>query len=84
MRSVQRNVPPIVIEWLRIYGVEEFDGHGGVIRYFSRRSRRRLEREVGQRFVCEVGRYLDRYLVESAADGTIITMGIRLKPVRHR
>ena len=84
IRASQRAVPPIVREWLEQFGEEEFDGRGGVIRYFSHQSRRKLERIVGRRFVAENQKYLNRYLVESAKDGAVITTGIRIKPIRHR
>ena len=83
-RALQRNVPPIVIQWLEQFGEEEFDGRGGVVRYFSRKSRRQLERTLGRRFVADVQKYLNRYLVESAIDGAIITTGVRFRPIRHR
>ena len=42
-RARQRDVPPIIIEWLQCYGDERFDGRGAVIRYFGRKGRQRLE-----------------------------------------
>lgn len=83
-RMHQRGVPPIVVEWLGQFGEEAFDGHGGIVRYFSRRSRRRLERQLGHRFVAENQKYLDRYIVESAVDGRVITAGVRHKPINRR
>lgn len=83
-RRQKRGVPPIIREWLEEYGEEHFDGHGGVIRYFGRESRRRMERILGRRFVSENQKYLEHYLVESASDGTIITMGVRFKRICRR
>ena len=83
-RMQQRSVPPIVIEWLDEFGDEQFDGHGGIVNYFSRRSRRRLERQFGRRFVRENSKYLDRYMVRSAADGALITIGVLTASVRRR
>jgi hypothetical protein len=83
-RAQQRSVPPIVVEWLELFGEEKFDGRGGVIRFFSSESRRQLERRVGRRFVAENKKYLDRYLVESATDGAVITTGVLFKPIRSR
>ena len=40
IRSQQRGIPPLILQWLDLYGEEEYDGHGAVIRYFSRASRR--------------------------------------------
>jgi hypothetical protein len=83
-RRQKRGIPPIIIDWLEQYGEEHFDGHGGVIRYFGHDSRRRMEKVLGRRFVAENQKYLDHYLVESASDGTIITMGMRFKRISRR
>lgn len=83
-RRQKRGIPPIILDWLEQYGEERFDGHGGVIRYFGRDSRRRMEKVLGRRFVTENQKYLDHYLVESASDGTIITMGVRFKRICRR
>jgi hypothetical protein len=68
-RMHQRGVPPVVLDWLDEFGEEHFDGRGGVVCYFSKKSKRRLEQALGRRFVAENARYLDRYLVRSATDG---------------
>jgi hypothetical protein len=83
-RSQKRAVPPIVVDWLEQYGEEQFDGHGGIILYFSHYSRRRMEKDFGRKFVAENKKYLDRYLVESASDGTIVTIGVRSKRISRR
>ena len=83
-RMHQRSFPPIVIDWLDEFGEEQFDGRGGVVSYFSRKSKRRLERTFGRRFVAENAKYLDRYVVRSTTDGAVITVGILTKPIRRR
>lgn len=84
VRMRQRNVPPIVIDWLEEFGDEQFDGRGGVVTYFSRQSKRRLEQRYGRRFVAENARYLGGYIVRSATDGAVITVGLRTKHIRRR
>jgi hypothetical protein len=84
VRMRQRSVPPIVIDWLDEFGDEQFDGRGGIVTYFSRQSKRLLEQRLGRRFVAENARYLDRYIVRSAIDGAVITVGVRTKPIRRR
>jgi hypothetical protein len=81
VRSQQRGVPPLVRDWLLLFGDERFDGHGGLIRYFSRRSVRQLERAVGSQPVRRMSEYMSAYLVEGSKDGRIITIGKRYKPV---
>ena len=48
-RMQQRAIPPLIDLWLEEFGEEEYDGHGGIRRYFSRRSIREMERQFGRR-----------------------------------
>jgi hypothetical protein len=77
IRLQQRGIPPLVSQWLLDYGAEQFDGHGGVIRYFSPDCVRRLEKEVGRTPVKRLHEYLRCYLVQSSLDGMVITVGKR-------
>ena len=77
VRAQQRGVPPLVLNWLLDYGEETFDGHGGVLRYFTPRSIRNLEREVGQAPIKRLSEYLRCYLVQGSQDGIVITVGKR-------
>jgi hypothetical protein len=77
IRAQQRGVPPLVLHWLLDYGDETFDGHGGVVRYFTPRSIRNLAREVGQEPIKRLSEYLRCYLVQSSQDGAVITVGKR-------
>ena len=76
-RAQQRGIPLLIQAWLLEYGEENFDGVGGVIRYFTRDSIRRLAREVGVTPVKRLSEYLRCYLVQSSSDGAIITVGKR-------
>ena len=77
VRAQQRGVPPLVMQWLLDYGEEKFDGHGGVIRYFTPQSLRRLERDVGQTPLKRLSEFLRCYLVQGSNDGAVITVGKR-------
>ena len=77
IRKQQRGIPQIVADWLLDYGDEQFDGRGGVIRYFSRQCIRLLEREVGRESVARLSEYLRCYLIQSNRDGAIITISKR-------
>jgi hypothetical protein len=81
-RTQQRGIPPLISNWLLDYGDEVFDGHGGVIRYFSSNAIRKIERDVGKAPVQRLSEYLRCYLVESSTDGGIITVGKR-HPNKH-
>jgi hypothetical protein len=76
-RAQQRGVPPLITSWLVEYGEKAFDGHGGMVRFFSRKSIRRMERELGTAPVRRLSEYLRSYLVQGAADGAVITVGKR-------
>ena len=77
VRQQQRGVPPLVCDWLLEYGDEQYDGHGGVVRYFNRDAIRRVERAVGRTPVARMSEYLRCYLVQSSHDGAVITVGKR-------
>jgi len=76
-RAQQRGIPPLITNWLMDYGEEQFDGHGGVIHYFSRNSVRRIERDLGTVPVRRMSEYLRCYMVVSSTDGDVITLGKR-------
>ena len=75
LRQQQRGVPPLITNWLVNYGDKHYDGHGGVVCYFSKRCIRRLEREVGTAPVKRMSEFFRCYLVKSAVDDTVITVG---------
>jgi hypothetical protein len=76
-RAQQRGVPPLVMHWLLDYGEEAFDGRGGVVRYFSPRSIRQLQLEIGHAPLRRLNEYLRCYLVQGSQDGNVITVGKR-------
>ena len=82
IRAQQRGVPPLVMHWLLDYGEESFDGHGGVVRYFSPQSIRQLERDVGQTPIKRLSEFLRCYLVQASVDGQVITVGKRYRGKR--
>jgi hypothetical protein len=81
-RAQQRGVPPLVMHWLLDYGEETFDGHGGVVRYFSPRSIRQLERDIGQAPLKRLSEFLRCYLVQASNGGQVITVGKRHRSQR--
>jgi hypothetical protein len=82
-RSQQRGVPPLVVNWVRTFGHKEFDHHGAVTRYLDKAGKRRLTKEVGSQVIRQLEAYLDVYVVESASDGGVITIGRRYKRVNR-
>lgn len=81
VRCQQRNVPPLIREWLLNYGAEMRTPEGAVKRYFDRESRRRLAAEFGPKVIDRMGDLLNEYLVENGE--AIITAGIRTRRLRR-
>ncbi len=77
IRQQQRGVPPLISDWLISYGDEQFDGRGGIIRFFSKQGIRRLEKDVGRDPIKRLSEFMRCYLVQSSKDGVVITQGKR-------
>lgn len=77
VRSQQRGIPQLISNWLLDYGNEMFDDHGGVVRYFSARSVRKMEREIGKAPLQRMSEFLRCYLVQNSLDGAVIAIGKR-------
>ena len=83
VRQQQRNIPPLILEWLDSYGTSCHSHDGTEIRYFDKRSRKELAKAFGAQIVSRLAALLDTYAV-IAADGAVITVGHRLKTVKER
>lgn len=82
IRSQQRGIPPLIVEWLERFGDEIHDHMGGVVLHFSKRSVRDLERNVGREPVRRMNEFLACYAV-IGTDGQVITVGKRYKRIKH-
>lgn len=78
IRAQQRCIPPMVDQLLDLYGQDEYDGHGAIIRYLDKISIRNMERDLGRRPVARLSEWFDAYKV-IATDGHIITVGHRYR-----
>ena len=81
-RAQQRGIPPLIEQWLDQYGEELYDGHGGIIRYFSSISIRYMEKSFGRAPIRKLSEYLNSYKIESIHDGSTITIGHRYKRLK--
>lgn len=81
-RAQQRGLPPLIVHWLESYGARQRDRKGAEIVYFDKSARRSLEREVGTTVVERLRPLLDAYMV-MGEDGRVVTLGWRVKRVRH-
>jgi hypothetical protein len=73
----------MIDELLDRYGEERYDGHGHVIKFFSKTSKRNVERDWGRRPVACISQWMDAYKV-SSTDGIVITCGHRHKRIQRR
>jgi len=80
-RAQQRAVPPLVVNWLLDYGRARRH-NGADVYFFDRRSRRRLEREVGGVALRRLDDLLDAYAVV-ADDGHVVTVGRRYRRLKN-
>ncbi len=76
VRAQQRGIPPMIDQFLDLYGQEEHDGHGAITLYLNKESIRQMERDFGRRPVSRLAEWFDAYKVKST-DGRTITIGHR-------
>ncbi|MFH1871093.1 MAG: hypothetical protein ABIK82_17360 [Pseudomonadota bacterium] len=81
-RARERGIPPLVIDWLLKFGETEWDHHGAQVKFFTRKSRRRIDQAVGTQITRRMHEFLDSYAVVTL-DGALITCGHRYKRI-HR
>ncbi len=79
-RAQQRAIPRAIQMWLVYFGEEAYDHHGATVYYFSKRSKRMLEQQMGRHFIQQNQKYLNAYMVTST-DGELITTGWRTKRI---
>ncbi|MDT8413683.1 MAG: hypothetical protein RQ875_14565 [Vicingaceae bacterium] len=83
IRCQQRGIPPLILQWLDLYGEEQYDGRGATIRYFSRSSQKAMEKDFGRSPIKKLSEFLNAYKIESH-DGTVITAGHLTKRINRK
>ena len=73
VRSHQRGIPPLIMQWLLDYG-DRTSTHGAVRLSFSKRSRREIEGEVGKRVVSQLSRFLAASAIVDPRTDSVITV----------
>jgi hypothetical protein len=73
VRQQQRCIPPLVIDWLLAYGRRD-PSVGAIKIRFDRRARKELAREVGDRVVSLMSKYLNAALVVDRDTDRVITV----------
>lgn len=72
-RTAQRGITSEICDLLISYGDRKYDGHGGVVRYFSKQALREIAGEKGLDYCKRNYEKFRTYLVESSRDGDVIT-----------
>ena len=73
VRQQQRCIPPLVVDWLLAFGRRD-PSFGAVKVRFDRQARKELAREVGDRVVSLMSKYLRAALVVDRDTDQIITV----------
>lgn len=73
VRQQQRGIPPLVVEWLLSYGRRD-SSYGAVKVRLDRRGRKDLSRDVGDRVVSLMSKYLNVALVVDSDTDRVITV----------
>ena len=82
-RSSQRGIPPLISDLLILYGDTKYTGRQGRLKFFSKKSKQKMSRDLGAPVVDQLSRFFNIYLVESI-DGSIITIARRTKHKRMK
>jgi hypothetical protein len=73
IRSQQRGIPPLIMQWLLDYG-DRTSTHGAVRLSFGKRSRREIEGEVGKRVMSQLSRFLAASAIVDCRSESVITV----------
>ena len=77
IRAQQRGIPPYMNDVLDLYGNEQHDGHGGVIRYLDKASIQDIEQDMGRQSARRLENSYNTYKVINSMHGITVTMGHR-------
>ena len=81
-RQQQRNIPPLITEWLIRYGDNTYLGRGTKALFFTKKKVRQLEKAVGKEPVRRLAEFLSCYLIVDVEHQKIITMAKRFDKTR--
>lgn len=80
-RMQQRGISKFVMKLLYTYGREVERGSHQALLYFDKRARQLIRQDIPPKYYARIEPKLNTYAIESA-DGSVITVGFRYKPVR--
>ena len=82
-RSSQRGIPPLISDLLILYGDTKYTGRQGRLKFFSKKSKQKMSRDLGAPVVDQLSRFFNIYQLESIY-GSIITNARRTKHKRMK
>jgi hypothetical protein len=83
IRLQQRSVPPLILDLLILYGEKKYQGNDKQLRFFSKKSRRKMNADLGKVAVGQLGRLLNSSIV-TYKDGSLVTAMRKRKRVRDK
>lgn len=82
-QSQRRGIVPMADEALDRYGQEQYDGHGAIVVFMTKASRRAMERDWGHRAVAKLWELLSDAYKVMTTDGQTITVGHRYQRIQR-
>jgi len=82
-RIQQRGIPPFTIDLLMKYGDSKYTGKGGIIRFFDKKSKKRMVRDLGRQIINQLSKHLNYYLIHTKSN-VLITAGRRYKRIKNK
>ena len=79
-KKKQREIPPVIIEWLRQFGCRITGMNGTTVIYFDKQSKRELCSRVGHIVVRRLDDMMDAYVVMN--NERVIAVGHRFRPLK--
>jgi len=83
-RISQRGVPQLIPDLLILYGDSKYIGGQVKVRFFSKRSRKKMSRDLGACVMSQLARFFNTYLVQSIDTGDIVTVAHKQKGYRFK
>lgn len=84
IRMDQRGVPQLIPDLLILYGDTKYKGCQAKIRFFSKRSRKKMSRDLGACVMSQLARFFNIYLVQDTLTDNIITVVHKKKGQRFK
>lgn len=83
-RISQRGVPQLIPDLLILYGDSKYIGGQVKVRFFSKRSRKKMSRDLGACVMSQLTRFFNIYLVQDTLTDNIITVVHKKKGKRFK